>query len=113
MPLPPAVPEFTIVDGEMMNESFVEPWTKLYPDPSARTFNVQLRYLATPLEHFTFVACDGERYRVPMPEPIRIGDEEWKYVISTSSTAWKISKIYRQYYSLQDDYALPGGDLVE
>lgn len=31
-------PEFTIVDGKTMQESFVEPWTRLYPDPAAWSF---------------------------------------------------------------------------
>jgi hypothetical protein len=105
-------PEFTIVDGETLNEKFIEAWTKLYPDKSARSFEVQLRYLSTMLERFTFVACDGERYRIPLPEPVRTGPADWKYIIHTSTTAWKLALIYRQYYPLDDPYALPGVELV-
>jgi hypothetical protein len=106
-------PEFTIVDGETMNDDFVEEWTKRYPDKSARSFDVQLRYHTTLLERFTFVACDGERYRIPLPEPVKVSEGKWKYVISKSSSAWKLAQIYRQYYPLEDPYALPGVELVE
>jgi hypothetical protein len=104
-------PEFTIVDGKTMNKNFVEAWTKQYPDKSARSFDVQLRYLTTKLDRFTFVACDGERYRIPLPKPIEIEKGKYKYVIKTSSTAWKIAQIYQQYYPLDDPYALPGIEL--
>lgn len=106
-------PEFTIVDGDTMNEKFAEEWTKEYPDKTAWSFDVQLRYLTTKLARFTFVACDGGRYRIPLPTPQKIGPAKWKYVIKTSSTAWKLSKIYQQYYPLEDPYALPGVELEE
>jgi hypothetical protein len=106
-------PEFTIVDGDAMNEDFAEEWTKQYPEKRAWSFDVQLRYLTTKLDRFTFVGCDGGRYRIPLPKPVKIGPEKWKYVIKTSSTAWKLSKIYQQYYPLEDPYALPGVELEE
>jgi hypothetical protein len=105
-------PEFTVVDGERYVERFSEPWTQHFPDKSARSFEVQLRYHATLLETITFVACDGERYRVPMPEPQRDANGQLRYTISTSSVGWKLAQIYRQYYPLDTAYPLSELELV-
>jgi hypothetical protein len=62
-------PEFTIVDGETMRETFVEEWTTRYPDKTARSFDVQLRYHTTLLERFTSsrATARGTGYRYPSP----------------------------------------------
>lgn len=105
-------PEFTVVDGETYVEQFSEPWTQHFPDRSARSFEVQLRYHGTLLETVTFVACDGERYRIPMPRPRQGANGELRYSISTSSVGWKLAQIYRQYYSLATPHPLTGIELV-
>lgn len=99
-------PEFTVVDGETAVENFSEPWTQRFPDKHARSFEVQLRYHATVLDTVIFVACDGERYRVPMPAPRPSQDGTMRYVISTSSVGWKLAQIYRQYNPLDSAYPL-------
>jgi tRNA A-37 threonylcarbamoyl transferase component Bud32 len=105
-------PEFTIVDGETYMEPFSEAWTQAFPDKSARSFEVQLRYHSTLLDTIAFVACDGERYRVPMPKPETDAAGQRRYVISTSSAGWKLAQIYRQYYPLDTPHPLSGVELV-
>lgn len=105
-------PEFTVVDGETYAESFSEPWTRHFPDPTAHSFEVQLRYHSTLLETVTFVSCDGGRYRVPMPQPHTGTDGQLRYTISMSSVGWKLALIYRQYYPLDTAYPLTDIELV-
>lgn len=105
-------PEFTVVDGETYQEGFSEPWTRDFPDPSARSFEVQLRYHATVLDTVTFVACDGERYRVPMPKRDVDASGTSRFLISTSSVGWKLAQMYRQYYPLDSAYPLSSIELV-
>ena len=105
-------PEFTIVDGAGLRESFDEPWTQRYPESKAWSFEVQLRYHTTILERFTFVACDGGRYRIPLPEQ-RVIDGERRFFLARSTPGWRLGEIYKQYYPLEDDYALLGVEVVE
>lgn len=60
-------PEFTIREGEIINSSFVEPWTKKFPDPSAQSYYIDAHYHSTVLRKMVFVSCDGGRYQVPLP----------------------------------------------
>lgn len=62
--------------------------------------------------HADVVACDGERYRVPMPEPQHGPNGALRYVISKSSIGWKLGQIYRQYYPLDSAYPLSDIELV-
>lgn len=105
-------PEFTLMDGETIRENFAEPWTEMFPDKSAKSFEVLLCYLSTTLARFTFVACDGERYRIPLPTQ-QTGERAGKYIIKKSSTAYKISCIYRQYYPIDDGDTLSGVEFVD
>jgi hypothetical protein len=91
-------PEFYIKDGKTINNKFIEPWLKSFPDQHAESFEVCLYYLSTILCKVTFVHCDGFRYRIPLPQALN-----GNYYIDTKSIGWKIARIYRQYYELDDN----------
>lgn len=86
-------PEFTIVHGEDIFEDFREPWSEKFPNSAASSFYVELRYGTTILRKYVFVVCDGGRYQFPLPD--RNGD---RFQVNVNSMAWRIAKLYRQYY---------------
>lgn len=96
-------PEFTIRDGKTMTKEFKEDWTEVFSDKSAHSFEVLLRYHSTVLARFTFVECDGCRYRVPLPKRVKKANGDSGYVISRSSPAWKLALLYKQYGDLSKD----------
>jgi hypothetical protein len=89
-------PEFTIADGDELVRPFKEPWTEGFPDPHCSSHYVDLRYFGTTLKRLVFVYCDGARYRIPLPER-----DESRFWLRRSSLAWKVSKLYDQYYPLE------------
>jgi len=98
-------PEFTIQDGKTLVNPFVEPWTKKFPDPSAQSYYVEVRYHSTILKQIVFVSCDGGRYRVPLPQ--RDSDAK-KWFIQLDSLEYKISLLYSQYFPLPQALASKG-----
>ena len=92
-------PEFTIQRGETVCDRFVEPWTENFPDPSAVSYQLEIRYLTTILQQWTFVSCDGNRYQIPLPE--RDGDT---FTLQEGSPQLKLARQVWQYLDL--DHAL-------
>ena len=94
-------PEFTIRQGKIVNENFCERWTDMFPNPNAHSFEVELRYFETLIHKETFVMCDGGRYQIPLPK-INTSNSDSKYCIHKDSFAYKIAKIFWQYYPIND-----------
>ncbi|MGB5634608.1 MAG: ATP-binding protein [Waterburya sp.] len=94
-------PEFTIRKGELIRNNFHESWTDNFPDPNAHSFEVELRYFETLIHKETFVECDGGRYQIPLPK-INSSNSDSKFSIPKDSFAYKIAKIFWQYYPIND-----------
>jgi hypothetical protein len=103
-------PEFTVRRGRQINKKFCELWSKRFPDINAHSFEVELRYFETIIHKETFVMCDGERYQIPMPK-IDISDAERKFYIQENSFAYKIAKIFWQYYPIENALQTAGIEL--
>lgn len=103
-------PEFTVRQGRQINEHFREPWSERFPDISAHSFEVELRYFETIIHKETFVTCDGGRYQMPMPK-IDISDSVRKFYIEEKSFAYKIAKIFWQYYPIDNALQMAGIEL--
>lgn len=93
-------PEFTVRQGKLINENFREPWSERFPNISACSFEVELRYFETIIHQETFVMCDGGRYQIPLPE-FDILESEREFYIQANSMAYKIAKIYSQYHPIE------------
>lgn len=61
-------PEFTVEEADEKSQVFDEPWTRKFPDKTAYKYTLEVRYLTTTLERWSFVSCDGGRYHIPLPE---------------------------------------------
>ncbi len=94
-------PEFTVRQGKQINDHFRESWSDRFPDISAHSFEVELRYNETIIYKETFVTCDGGRYHIPLPK-IDISNSERKFYIQETSFAYKLAKIFWQYYPIDD-----------
>ena len=103
-------PEFTVRQGRKINEHFCEPWSKRFPDISAHSFEVELRYFETIIHKETFVTCDGGRYQTPMPK-IDTSDLVRKFYIEKKSFSYKIAKIFWQYYPIDNALQRAGIEL--
>jgi hypothetical protein len=101
-------PEFTVIAGKTLNESFREPWTQDFPDPTARSYVVQLRFGTTILRELVFVSCDGGRYSLPLP---RVNAAR-RYEINRNSLAWRVMQLYQQYFPPEDTLHHAGVDVV-
>lgn len=96
-------PEFTIKDGKISNSEFQLSWTKKFPDITAWSYCVEVRCHSTILTRLLFIACDGGRYKVPMP----MWDEnKQEWFINKNTLAYKISELYDQHFPLHK--VLPG-----
>ncbi len=49
------------------SESFSEPWTDKFLDKAARRYEVTVEFAGVPVHTFFFVATDGGRYFIPLP----------------------------------------------
>ena len=112
-------PEFTIRQGKTIHEKFDEPWIKIFPNPSAHSFEVELRYFETLIHKETFVACDSNRYQIPLPEipypemsEINTSNSDVKYFIRKDSFAYKIATIYPQYFPIDKALQIAGIKLL-
>ncbi len=103
-------PEFTVRQGKLINENFRESWSERFPDISAHSFEVELRYFETIIHKETFVTCDGGRYQIPLPNS-DIAESERKFYIQKKSFAYNIAKIYGQYYPVEDALQRAGIEL--
>ncbi len=90
--------EFTIHEGEILNNDFKEGWANSFPDPSAFSYEVLLKHNNTVLQRVVFVSCDGCRYQIPLPNM----QEDVGYFLSKSSTPYKISNLYQQHSPLEE-----------
>lgn len=102
-------PEFTVVEGKTLVKPFKEPWTEVFPDRSARSYDVELRFGTTILRRVTFVNCDGARYSLPLPQMVSGGG----YEINRNSLAWRIAQLYRQYFPAIDALRRGGVEVVD
>lgn len=103
-------PEFTVHQGRQINEHFREPWSERFSDISAHSFEVELRYFETIIHKEMFVTCDGGRYQIPMPK-IDSSDSVRKFYIEEKSFAYKIAKIFWQYYPIDNALQMAGIEL--
>ncbi|MBD1920986.1 ATP-binding protein [Microcoleus sp. FACHB-831] len=95
-------PEFTVRQDKQINEPFApEPWSACFPDTSAHSFEVELRYFETIIHKERFVSCDGGRYLIPLPK-IERSNSERKFYIQQTSFAYKIAKIFWRYHPIDD-----------
>lgn len=102
-------PEFTVIEGKTLVRHFQEDWTKHFPDTSARSYTVQLRFGSTILRELTFVSCDGGRYSLPLPTITGSG----RYEINRNSLAWRVMQLYQQYFPAPDALRRAGVDIVD
>lgn len=101
-------PEFTIQRGKDIIHDFREAWSLKFPDPSAASYYVEVKYLSTILEKVVFVSCDGSRYQVPLPKPN--GKKKW--IIDSKSLEYKIAKLFWQYFPLPDMLPVKGVEII-
>lgn len=76
---------------------FREPWLEIYPDPVGARYPVYLKINNTPIKELTFIACDGGRIFVPLPERDFENDHA-KYKWRRDSLPFKVCKIIGEYY---------------
>lgn len=87
-------PLFQIETGENIVEDFREKWMKKYPDMDHnRSFRVYLKYMNTIIDDYIFVALDGFRYIVPLPER-----EEGNYFYRADSLQFLLANIVGSFY---------------
>ncbi len=89
-------PEFTIVDGEVLNPNFIDKWANSFPDPHANSFYVEIKYFTTVLERLPFLNVDGGRYKLPFHE---VDKDRVRFIIK-NSIAYMIAEIYDQYFPI-------------
>lgn len=102
-------PEFTVVDGATLVENFREEWTTRFPDKTATSFDIEIRYGTTVLRRVPFVRCDGCRYRLPLPSIAARGGFE----INRNSLSWRVMHLYRQYFPAVDTLMRVGIQIVD
>jgi Putative DNA-binding domain len=100
-------PKFTVRRGVMINEHFSESWSEQFPDKNASSFKVEIRYFETILSQETFVFCDGFRYKIPLPK-IDSSNSKRGFYIQKESLAYKIARIFWQYYPINDALQIAG-----
>jgi hypothetical protein len=103
-------PEFTIRDAPVLVDGFREDWSQRFPDTTATSFVVEVCYGTTVLRQYTFVACDGGRYRLPLPTLVGDGS---RFQIDVSSIPWKIAQLYSQYLPPSAALTAAGVELVD
>ena len=103
-------PEFTITDDRTLVEEFKEAWTQKFRDQSASSYLVEFRYGTTILRKYTFVSCDGGRYRLPLPALVGEGD---RFEINVNSIPWKLAQLYAQYLPPADALRRAGVEFIE
>lgn len=105
-------PEFTVRKGKRIDDHFSERWTDNFEQPYAYSYEVELRYFETIIFKETFVACDGSRYQIPIPEIDNDNvDSERKFYVQEDSLAYKIAKIFWQYYPIDNALRIAGIEL--
>lgn len=90
-------PLFQIETGEKLVENFHEPWMKRYPDMEYNySFKVYLKYMNTIVEDMVFVALDGIRYIVPIPE--RRVKKTRSFFYRSNSLKTKVANVIGTFY---------------
>ncbi len=102
-------PEFTVVEGQTVVKPFQEAWTKTFPDESAKSYHVEIRYGTTVLRQLLFVSCDGGRYSLPAPKIT----EDGRFEVNRNSLAWRVTQLYKQYFPAPDALARAGVEIVD
>lgn len=54
---------------ELDRDEFVEGWTEEFPDSSAETLRVDLKYSGSFVKRYAVVLVDGGRHYIPLPTP--------------------------------------------
>lgn len=98
--------EFWICDEDNMcqieisedTREFTEPWTEVYPDSRhSWATPIYLKVNNTPIKEVTFIACDGGRIFVPMPE-VETKDDKRVFYWNSDSLPFSLAKILGKYY---------------
>lgn len=94
-------------------EDFTEPWTEIYPSKKSWRTPVYLRINNVAVKEVSFVACDGGRILVPMPEvDIEDGNQQVFYWDQNSLT-FNLAKIIGKYYIYKDIYGVAKTSKIE
>lgn len=76
---------------------FQEPWVEVYPDRNGHRYPVYLKISNAIIKELTFIACDGGRIFVPIPER-HLEQDQLIYSWCRSALALKVCKIIGHYY---------------
>ena len=87
---------FQIEIGECGGD-FQESWVEVYPDRNGQRYPVYLKINNTTIKELAFIACDGGRIFVPMPER-RLENEHIVFSWRLNSLPLKVCKIIGHYY---------------
>ncbi|MGQ3170532.1 MAG: hypothetical protein ACT6RZ_08915 [Methylophilus sp.] len=79
-------------------QDFQERWTKVHPDNNSASYPVYLSINNNTIKELTFVAVDGGRIFVPIPEirPVEVNDVE--YFWNMNSLEIKVCDVVGSYY---------------
>jgi hypothetical protein len=102
-------PAFTIAEGEELQPEFSQAWTRTFPDQSARSYRMRIFWHGTPIHSVTFVACDGMRFQLPLPQ----SDGEGGWSLRRDSIAYRIARLLDQYLPLDGTLQRCGIALLE
>lgn len=87
-------PDFKILKGSE-SDDFDEPWTEIYPDSKAHSYDYSLKYKDTILYNFRFISCDGGRGITIMPQQ--------KVMYSDQSLALKLP-MHRYFFLIKNSF---------
>lgn len=92
---------FQIIRGERTRD-FRERWTNVHPDPNSAIYPVYLKINNNIIKELPFIAVDGGRIFVPMPELRPISEEEVEYFWNMNSLEVKVCRVIGSYYIYGD-----------
>ena len=92
---------FQISRGKRTDD-FRERWTDMHPDKYSSSYPVYLKINNTVIKELPFVAVDGGRIFVPMPEIRPISEDNVEYFWNISSLGVKVCRIIGKYYIYSD-----------
>ena len=89
---------FQIEIGETQSQGdFAEEWTRVFPDRHTSSYPVYLKVGGVGLKELTFVACDGGRFFMPLPEIKPCGDSR-RFFYYRDSLRVKVAEVIGRYY---------------
>lgn len=95
-------PEFNIQEGEKLNDPYREYWTDNFPDKSAYSKKIRVRYFGTLIYSMGFVVCDGGRYRISIPDLPPLG-QTGNYFLQRTSIEYKVTNLINRMYMGESD----------